>query len=641
MSKDKEAKELGLDRDITRRDFLNASAIGVGAGLLTAASPAVVMGKSSPDWAKSVVGSDWYGPGGIGDYRDSHGNTPDVVSKAHAIRDGHFDSPSLATESTGEVYDVIVVGGGMAGLGAAYHFMEEAGGSARCLVLDNHSVFGGVAKQNEFMVNGERLIGPQGANGFSIPDFDNEAQDFAGGDAYWYRKVGVPEEFTYPKWDSQLDPMTFGGDHYGFQHWRQPHVSTGRFYRTEQGQQLVKNPMLDGFANAPLSARQRDDLNRWFTAGPDKVPAEVNQWLDSMTYQHYLEQVLGLDRSVTEYINPLIASGIGLGADCVSAYSCMNIALPGFKGISNFEIGQRHSFPGGNAGFARHFLKRLIPDAIRGEDSFDDIIAGEFDPNAFDRDGNKIRIRLSATVVRVENTDKGLVSITYARGDRLHRVLARGVVMAGGGWINKAVVRDMPKSHLDAYSQFNHGPMLVANVALNNWRFMYKAGISACLYSGDFGYECNIRNPMQTASYQPPLHPDKPTILTFYVPFPTLGMETRAQAAKGRWELYGTNYADYELKIRRQLTELFGQYGFDAKRDIEGIILNRWGHAYVVPEPGFFFGKNGQKAGRDVVSEPTGRIAYGHSELRGNQHWGPAAMEGKRAMSQVMEIAGL
>ena len=155
-------------------------------------------------------------------------------------------------------------------------------------------------------------------------------------------------------------------------------------------------------------------------------------------------------------------------------------------------------------------------------------------------------------------------------------MLARGVVMAGGGWMNKRVVRDMPASHMEAYGTFNHAPMLVANVALNNWRFMYKAGVTACLYNGEFGFECNIRKPMQTGSYQPPLHPDQPTILTFYVPFPTLGMDTRAQAMKGRWALYGASYADYELKIRRQLTELFGQYGFDAGRDIEGIILNRW-----------------------------------------------------------------
>ncbi|MDP6810338.1 MAG: NAD(P)-binding protein [Pseudomonadales bacterium] len=635
----REEHELGIDRDITRRDFLNASALGVGAGLLSSAAPAA--NASMPAWNKPVVDERWYGPGGIGDYRDSHGHTPDVVTKAHAIRDGHFDKADIAAESTGEIFDAVVVGGGMAGLGAAYHFMETAGDSGRCLVLDNHPVFGGVAKQNEFMVNGERLISPQGANGFSIPDFDNEAQDFAGGDAYWYRKVGIPEAFTYPQWADDLDPMTFCGDHYGFLHWRQPQISTGRFYRTESGQQLVKNPMLDAFANAPLSKRQRDDLNRWFTTGPANVPQDVDRWLDSMTYQQYLEGVLGLDRSVTEYINPVIASGIGLGADCVSAYSCMNIALPGFSGISAFSIGERHSFPGGNAGFARHFLKRLIPDAIRGGDNFDDIIANGFNDSAFDREGNKIRMRLGATVVRVEHTVKDLVSITYAKGDRVYRVLAKGVTMAGGGWINRKVVRDMPKTHLDAYGTFVNAPMLVANVALNNFRFMYNAGISSCLYEGEFGYECSIRKPMHTASYQPPLHPDQPTVLTFYVPFPRLGMGTREQAVAGLWEMYGTSYRDYELKIRRQLSDLFGQFGFDAKKDIEGIILNRWGHAYIVPEPGFFFGNDGAPAARDVVSQPAGRITFGHSELRGNQHWGPAAMEGKRAMSQLMEMAAL
>ena len=144
---------------------------------------------------------------------------------------------------------------------------------------------------------------------------------------------------------------------------------------------------------------------------------------------------------------------------------------------------------------------------------------------------------------------------------------------------------------------------------------------------------------MHAGNYRPPLHPDQPTVLTFYVPFPTLGMPTQAQAIKGRNELYFSSYSDYERKIRSQLNELFADYGFDDQRDIEGIILNRWGHAYVVPEPGFFYGANGKPAARDVVREPTGRIAYGHSELRGNQHWGPAAMEGKRAMGQLMEVA--
>ena len=123
---DKDAVSLGMDKNITRRDFLNASALGAGAGLLLSAAPASALGETGPDWNKAVVGSDWYGPGGIGDYRDSHGNTPDVVAKAHAVRDGHFDRLPLDAHDTGELYDVIVVGGGMAGLGAAYHFMEEA-----------------------------------------------------------------------------------------------------------------------------------------------------------------------------------------------------------------------------------------------------------------------------------------------------------------------------------------------------------------------------------------------------------------------------------------------------------------------------------------------------------------------------------
>jgi spermidine dehydrogenase len=66
------------------------------------------------------------------------------------------------------------------------------------------------------------------------------------------------------------------------------------------------------------------------------------------------------------------------------------------------------------------------------------------------------------------------------------------------------------------------------------------------------------------------------------------------QQSAGRAELLATSFADYERRVREQLTEMFAATGFDAKRDIAGIVLNRWGHAYCSPQPGFFFGLDGK-----------------------------------------------
>jgi spermidine dehydrogenase len=63
--------------------------------------------------------------------------------------------------------------------------------------------------------------------------------------------------------------------------------------------------------------------------------------------------------------------------------------------------------------------------------------------------------------------------------------------------------------------------------------------------------------------------------------------------------------------------------------------LNRWGHAYICPQPGFFFGRAGQPAPRDVVRKGYGRIAFAHAELQGNQSWASSAIEAKRASDQT------
>src|ERR1700685_4450196 len=121
-------RQLGMDSRISRRDFLNSVMIGSGVSLLSAAAPSGSSGAVSAADAPARtyppvnVGPEWYGYGGVGDYAPSHGNTADLVNMAHKIRDGRFDTEKLPAEDTGETFDLVIIGDGIAGLAGAYTF---------------------------------------------------------------------------------------------------------------------------------------------------------------------------------------------------------------------------------------------------------------------------------------------------------------------------------------------------------------------------------------------------------------------------------------------------------------------------------------------------------------------------------------
>jgi hypothetical protein len=69
--------------------------------------------------------------------------------------------------------------------------------------------------------------------------------------------------------------------------------------------------------------------------------------------------------------------------------------------------------------------------------------------------------------------------------------------------------------------------------------------------------------------------------------------------------MMGTSFVDYERRIREQFSEMFAPAGFDPGRDIAGIILNRWGHAYL--NPGLLLGS--AAAGLHDPRSPTRRRA--------------------------------
>ena len=206
--------------------------------------------------------------------------------------------------------------------------------------------------------------------------------------------------------------------------------------------------------------------------------------------------------------------------------------------------------------------------------------------------------------------------------------------MASGGWVNKHLLVDMPEDLRTAYGQFGYAPALIVNVALRQWRFLYDLDITACRWFDDtdgIGYCCNLRQNMVTARHAPPLHPDKPAVLSFYLGLPVPGLPAATQGMAARARLMNTTYADFELLIRRQMLRLFGASGFKPKRDIAAIVLNRWGHARLIEPPGFHYGVDGKPSPLERVRQGYGRISIGHSELNGAQHWGSALEYGRKA----------
>src|SRR5215467_5612895 len=110
-------KALGMEQGITRRDFLNATLLASGGLLMTPATPAQLLARTSEARSASPAtgqgNDDWTGYGGVGDYANSNGNTTGVMEAGHQIRDGLFQSLPGDTIDTGETYDCVVVGGGI------------------------------------------------------------------------------------------------------------------------------------------------------------------------------------------------------------------------------------------------------------------------------------------------------------------------------------------------------------------------------------------------------------------------------------------------------------------------------------------------------------------------------------------------
>ena len=645
------------DNDITRRDFVKGTLIGSGAVLLTMPAPIMAEAKSGDKAAQldAKAVHPWDGYAGVGDYARSNGNTESTTSAAHLIRDNKIDGLLSGAVDTGESYDLVIIGGGFAGLSAARTFLKEARPGQNCLILENHALPGGEAKRNEFIVDGHKITGPQGSNLTVVPSVKGDWYDELFNDLEIPRHPEFQTLEGY-KGDLRLSPTNY----LPMLGIAEQAANAGYFFDNEtfdlEESYWDIDSSQNAYANTAFSAAEKADLSRLRQGtGVNKAGDDWSQWLDSITYQEYLEDTLNIQPRVIKLLDITLTTTGGMGCDAISARFAMMSALPGFdKGFGSKslyrvpsddkEIAGIFSFPGGNDAIYRLMLKKVLPNAISGGTRFEEIHDSAYRFENFDTLGSPARIRLNSTAVRVEHDDDTAraksVTVYYQRNGKVYRVKAKGVVSAIGGWVNKHIIQDLPGEYEDAFGQMVHGSNMIVNVALRNWKPMAKLGVSACHFftNNGLGGFCNIRRPMVFGDNQSPLDPEKPVVLTFYAGFPKPGLPAKEQAAAIRWELMSKSYADIEASVRQQLTAMFGPLGFDEEKDIAGIIVNRWGHSYVAAIPGFFHGNDGKPALQKFITRPFGRIAFGHSEHKGIQEWFGAVEHGERAARQVLEI---
>lgn len=599
---------------ITRRDFLNGVALGAAAG--STLSPLELL-------AMDAAGGVPYPPALAG-MRGSH---PGSFEVAHALAWGgaKWPRPERQTDAT---YDLVVVGGGISGLAAAFFYRQRAGRDKRVLILDNHDDFGGHAKRNEFTIDGERLIGYGGSQSIDTPGHYSAAAK------QLLKDVGIDTERFYDYFDGDFFAarglrrgIYFGRETYGDDRVA-PNVLRG-----------FDGSRLDGIeaaiASYPLPEPAQRSLLELLRNDADLLPGrsrdEKIEVLRRTSYCDYLRKYAGMPEEVVLLLRDEVKGYWGVGWDALSALEGYRLGMPG---TAQLEIGELEGepaaddepyifhFPDGNATVARSLVRQLIPDAVPGH-TMEDIVTARVAYDRLDRQDSGVRIRLLSTGVDVRHTADGkAVDVTYVQQGEVERVRGRHVVLACYNSMVPHICSEVPEEQKEAIAYAAKVPLVYISVGVRNWRAFERLGFHEFYVpQAELLHAFGMDFPVSIGRYEYTDSPDDPAIVhgVFVPTAPGRGLSAREQHVAGRRRLYEMSFDDFERGIVRQMEGALAGGGFDPGRDIAAITVNRWPHGYAYEyndysdPPGW-----GRDAGPHIAGRaPIGRISIANSDAAG------------------------
>lgn len=613
------ARDLGMSRPISRRDFFDGVAVTAGA-----AAAGAVTGHSPGPGSAARAGheAEAYPPLLTG----LRGNTAEAMSVPHALRDGRFWEYAGDPMPTGETYDLVVVGGGLSGVSAAYEWLRHEP-RARVLILDNHDEIGGHARRVEFRPRGRGgpLIGAGGSRAVEAPSmWTPEGKDLLA-------RLGVETATLRGHHADELYPGL--GMYEGVMCDRETYA-LDRLVRLAPG-----TPPLEWAHRLPMADQARHDLLRLCADPPDWFPRlspeEKEERLAGLTYSAFLLDVCGAHPDVERFYRTAPSARWGYDTRAFGAIDAWGSGgYPGFQGLGldagkpsrycsptlKKEWGARdregRCFPDGVHALVRLMVGRMIPGFVPQEGATAaGVTAAACDYAALDRPGNRVRFRLSSPVVSVRDEGAGPVTVGYFDGHQVRAVHAGSVVLACWHSVIPYLVPGLPADQARALREAVKIPVVQASVQVRHWRAWRRAGVHRVRWTGAYWCLSELDPPVSVPGYDCPADPDEP-IGVHLVATPCRSELGPARgSAAGRLALLRTPYNHLEYTIRDQLARLLGSGGFDPEADIEAVTVHRWGHGYA-PEycrPWHGFYPDGPFPA-DLARRPFGRVAIANSD---------------------------
>ena len=488
----------------------------------------------------------------------------DNLTLAHDLLERPDDTIAKygAPEVHADLHDVVIVGGGIAGLTVAYKLRAR-----NVLLLEAAAETGGVSKSETW----QGLEYAIGAAYIIDPDPDSEdARELAG--------FKLLDELDLRKRDEDLTKDRT----------LQRRLSGDANHVVFSNRRVIPEAQVYTLRNRRFFEHVLDSDD--YPAVPPEDSALVDA-LDRISFKRFLQDAALQRKIYTRTVGPISPLGWeAIEYYCWGAFGTTAEETSAYHGLNFFaaEFGAVLVYPGGNA-----FIAKRLTERIRREK-----------PQA---------IRTGEWTLRVERDADGFAVTTWVNGT-LHKHRGRSVVFAAPLFLAPIVIPSLPEPQRAAIKTFSYRSYVVANVLLrrpasrvfphrafrNGYELTRVHGIDVSKMPAEEISTRKVYSDAILADFVSP-HPTH-AVLSVYRPYPY---------DAGAANLVDLAYEDMEAEIRREVLAGFGPHGLRAG-DIEGVRIARWGHPMLVTRPG-------QMADGTlrVATQPQPGLYFAHTDVNG------------------------